>query len=264
MIRKETMDKAREHLLAQREILREQRRDVQESNEWLSQPRVEFEERAQQEKMQQGLEGQDRRSRDQLYAVNMALQRIEADTFGICQQCGAEISEKRLLAIPWTSQCVECAAENQGQQPGISGENMRGGQPLNESFQGLADEELCAAIREYLRHDGRVELDDLELHCHGQKVILSGALPGRNRMELLRQTLEDLFGVHEIETNVHVDPEAWQRGDRTPGKTVPRRAEHEEVLEGEAQEADMFTAMKEGVPVDADTRLVNEHAGRSG
>jgi RNA polymerase-binding transcription factor DksA len=264
MIRKETVDKARERLLAQRDILREQRQDMQQSTEWLSQPRAEFEERAQQEKMQQGLEGQDRHDRDQLFAVNMALQRIEAGTFGICQQCGAEISEDRLLTMPWTTQCVECAAENQDRQPGVSGENLRGGQPLNESFEGLADEELCAAIREYLRHDGRVELDDLELHCHGQKVILSGALPSRDRMELLRETLEDLFGVHEIENNVHVDPEAWQRGDRPPGMTVPRRAEHEEVLEGEAQEADLFTALKEGVPVDPESRLAHEHAGHTG
>lgn len=43
-------------------------------------------------------------------AVHDALARIEAGTFGRCQECGGEISEERLQAIPYASYCIGCAA----------------------------------------------------------------------------------------------------------------------------------------------------------
>lgn len=46
---------------------------------------------------------------NELAQVNAALLRIEKGQFGICVNCGAGISEKRLLAVPFSSQCVNCA-----------------------------------------------------------------------------------------------------------------------------------------------------------
>lgn len=40
--------------------------------------------------------------------VNAALNRIEKGTYGICKYCGKEIEEKRILARPVSSACVEC------------------------------------------------------------------------------------------------------------------------------------------------------------
>lgn len=41
--------------------------------------------------------------------VNRALERIAAGEYGICENCGAEITLKRLEAIPQTSVCIDCA-----------------------------------------------------------------------------------------------------------------------------------------------------------
>ncbi|MDX5351128.1 MAG: TraR/DksA family transcriptional regulator [Paracoccaceae bacterium] len=41
--------------------------------------------------------------------IRSALQRIEAGDYGICVRCGAEISEARLDALPWTPLCRSCA-----------------------------------------------------------------------------------------------------------------------------------------------------------
>ena len=47
---------------------------------------------------------------EQLLAdTEAALERIEAGTFGLCQNCGREIGHDRLSAIPYTSWCIECA-----------------------------------------------------------------------------------------------------------------------------------------------------------
>lgn len=43
-----------------------------------------------------------------LVAVDEALERVGAGTFGVCTNCGTEVSEKRLQAIPWTAHCIDC------------------------------------------------------------------------------------------------------------------------------------------------------------
>ena len=40
--------------------------------------------------------------------IQETLKRIDDGTFGICQECGEEISESRLKARPVATLCVEC------------------------------------------------------------------------------------------------------------------------------------------------------------
>jgi RNA polymerase-binding protein DksA len=41
-------------------------------------------------------------------AIREALDRIDAGTFGRCQQCGREIAAQRLRAVPYAAHCIEC------------------------------------------------------------------------------------------------------------------------------------------------------------
>jgi len=43
-----------------------------------------------------------------LEAIDAALQRIEDGTYGKCVNCGAQIPEDRLEAMPWATLCIEC------------------------------------------------------------------------------------------------------------------------------------------------------------
>ena len=43
-----------------------------------------------------------------LRSIDGALQRIANGTFGICETCGQRISEERLEAIPYATQCIDC------------------------------------------------------------------------------------------------------------------------------------------------------------
>ncbi len=45
----------------------------------------------------------------ELKLVDEALARISEGTFGICQQCGKEVREERLGAVPHIKYCIECA-----------------------------------------------------------------------------------------------------------------------------------------------------------
>jgi len=50
------------------------------------------------------------RGREQrlLKKIDQALERVEAGTFGICEDCGNEINLKRLEARPVTTMCIDC------------------------------------------------------------------------------------------------------------------------------------------------------------
>jgi DnaK suppressor protein len=45
-------------------------------------------------------------------AIDNALESIDRGEYGICQDCGEEISPKRLLAVPWAARCVTCQNES--------------------------------------------------------------------------------------------------------------------------------------------------------
>jgi len=48
------------------------------------------------------------RERKLIQKMREAIQRIDDGTYGICQACGGEISEKRLMARPVTTLCIDC------------------------------------------------------------------------------------------------------------------------------------------------------------
>ena len=49
------------------------------------------------------------RLREQLDDVEFALSRLEDGTYGVCTQCGDEIPETRLEAMPAARLCMTCA-----------------------------------------------------------------------------------------------------------------------------------------------------------
>jgi len=48
------------------------------------------------------------REQARLAGIEDALKRMEMDDFGYCDECGENISKKRLLAVPLTKMCINC------------------------------------------------------------------------------------------------------------------------------------------------------------
>ncbi|MBN1831948.1 MAG: RNA polymerase-binding protein DksA [Deltaproteobacteria bacterium] len=48
------------------------------------------------------------RERKLIGKIKEALERIELGTYGICEECGEEISTERLIARPVTTLCIDC------------------------------------------------------------------------------------------------------------------------------------------------------------
>jgi RNA polymerase-binding protein DksA len=49
-----------------------------------------------------------------LSAIDAALERIDAGTYGTCVTCGDEIRRERLEASPWVSLCIDCKRRAEG------------------------------------------------------------------------------------------------------------------------------------------------------
>lgn len=56
------------------------------------------------------------RERKLISKIRDALDKIEEGTFGICEQCGEEISAKRLEARPVTTLCIECKTKQENEE----------------------------------------------------------------------------------------------------------------------------------------------------
>lgn len=46
--------------------------------------------------------------RNLLMSIDEAFSRMRNGSYGVCTNCGTEIGEKRLQAVPWTPFCIDC------------------------------------------------------------------------------------------------------------------------------------------------------------
>ena len=53
------------------------------------------------------------RERKLIAKIREALERIEGGTYGTCENCGEDISIKRLKARPVTTQCIDCKTKEE-------------------------------------------------------------------------------------------------------------------------------------------------------
>lgn len=70
-----------------------------------------FEEQATETEGDEVLEGLENSALLEISEIRAALKRIDDGTYGECATCGEPIGEKRLKAIPYATQCINCAAK---------------------------------------------------------------------------------------------------------------------------------------------------------
>ncbi len=57
---------------------------------------------------------------ERLHRIDEALRRMyrDGDEYGVCPECGDEVSLERLEALPHARLCIECRQEREGKAPG--------------------------------------------------------------------------------------------------------------------------------------------------
>ena len=74
-------------------------------------PEQDFAEQATERQNEDVIYGLDEAARVELEQIKHALERIENNEYGICQECGDEIPYERLEAVPFTGYCKNCVEE---------------------------------------------------------------------------------------------------------------------------------------------------------
>ncbi|TDQ66559.1 TraR/DksA family transcriptional regulator [Maritalea mobilis] len=71
-------------------------------------PNPDTSERAVEREDDEMLEGLGNAGKAELEQIEHALTRIENGTFGVCVECGDDISDERLSVIPYATKCKNC------------------------------------------------------------------------------------------------------------------------------------------------------------
>ncbi len=74
-------------------------------------PSADWEEQAIETQGDQVLEGVEGSALTEAQQIHAAIVRIDAGTYGECSTCGKAIGEKRLQALPYAIQCIDCVTE---------------------------------------------------------------------------------------------------------------------------------------------------------
>ncbi len=56
------------------------------------------------------------RERKLLAKIDLALERINGGTYGVCEECGGPIGFERLKARPVTTLCIDCKADQEAEE----------------------------------------------------------------------------------------------------------------------------------------------------
>lgn len=103
------LDGIRERLLAQRqEITDMYRSDVQAGKNAQDEQTDDIVDRANNSYNRELMFSLSDNERGMLLLLDKALARLEDGTYGSCTNCGREIGEPRLEAVPWAGFCIQC------------------------------------------------------------------------------------------------------------------------------------------------------------
>ncbi len=115
----------------------------------------------------------------------------------MCEHCGQAISLARLQALPATRLCVDCARRQEEPSAiAVEEEVPRSGR-IHADMSLTTERELESAIRDQVREDGRVDMEELRLVCRHGVVYLEGALPSEEQHRILLQLVQDFVGLED-------------------------------------------------------------------
>ena len=80
----------------------------------LSQHDIEMEEEAQKAELTELFNQLDLQEQRQIEEIDLALSRMDAATYGICEACKKDVPLDRLQAVPATRYCLKCSARHSG------------------------------------------------------------------------------------------------------------------------------------------------------
>jgi DnaK suppressor protein len=194
----------------------------------------ELEESAQEERSARLLARLDDRGVAALEAIERALARVEVGEYGLCTECGQPIPAARLEAVPETPYCRDCAdkaeqREGSGAEGPETPATASSAAAVPPDYSLLSEPELERAIREHLREDRRVDMEELRIVCRHGVVHLSGSVPSEGEHQIVLQTVTDVMGLKDVDDRLQAKEILWEREDRNGQEGASETAPWEEL-----------------------------------
>ena len=99
----------KELLLRQRLEIFQRKQRLESDWDELSEREIEMEEAAQKAALTEIYEQLDEQEQNEIETIDLALDKIDTDTYGICEGCREPITPERLALLPATPYCVACS-----------------------------------------------------------------------------------------------------------------------------------------------------------
>jgi RNA polymerase-binding transcription factor DksA len=213
------MVRRRKMLLKQRREIFERLRRLESDWQALGEHKIELEEEAQESDVTSLFDRLDERGKEEIEEIDLALWKMAAGSYGICESCQKPISLKRLEALPSTRLCHKCARRYDEKQKRLPrAREVISCAEVPSEYRNLSDEELRMVILEHLRNDGRVDIEELKISCRKGVVCLEGVIPSESERQILLQILTDVMGLRSIIDRLQTNELIWEREDRAPGR----------------------------------------------
>lgn len=214
---KEQLDSLAQLLRQQRNHFLDEFRRAEQGLDVIAEEREsELEEHAQEEQTARLLTRLDDHTLREVKEIDAALQKMLEGTYGKCEGCHKSIATARLRSLPAARYCRRCAGKNESRPITTGGTaEMPAVRALPTDLSLLSDEEMTAAIKEHLKEDGRIDVEELHVACRRGVVYLSGALPSEAEHQILLNTLTDVMGLREFVDHLAIEDLLWQTEKRT-------------------------------------------------
>ena len=215
-MKKERLNSLAELLRTQRNNYLQEFRKAEAALDSIAEEREsELEEHAQEEQSARFLTRLDDRTLSAVKEIDAALERIIKGTYGVCQSCRKAIAIRRLQALPVTRFCRICAGNNEKPPVALVEEPEAPSEaPVPADLNLLSEPDIAEAIREHVKEDGRIDMEELHVVCRKGVVYLSGKIPSEAEHQILLHTLSDVLGFSEIVDHLDVEELLWETDRR--------------------------------------------------
>jgi RNA polymerase-binding transcription factor DksA len=109
MMAEKNLMRLKELLLRQRMEIFQRKQRLESNWDELSEREIEMEEVAQKAALAEIYEQLDEQEQEEIGTIDLALDKIDTDTYGICEGCRKAISPERLALLPATPYCIACS-----------------------------------------------------------------------------------------------------------------------------------------------------------
>lgn len=119
MMAENNLRRVKELLLRQRLEIFQRKQQLESNWDELSEREIEMEETAQKAALAEIYEQLDEQEQQEIETIDLALDKIDTNTYGICEGCRKPIPPERLAMLPATPYCTACSLR-QGKSPKVT------------------------------------------------------------------------------------------------------------------------------------------------